>query len=240
MKLNQVKSIAEDLWLIEAAQKYSGLEVGTRMTIVRLEDDKLLLISPIVISGKLKDEIETLGSVAYIVSPNLFHHTHIESCCSAFPDAQLYVAKGLPRKRPDLKGYNIIPDKIPSEWAVSLDMVYFDGFRVAEFGGAQDLNEAVFFHRPTNTLIVTDIVFHFTENSSFLTRLVARALGIYRKVGSSPYDKRAVKDHKIMREARDKLLAWPFDRIILTHGDIVESEAKVKFELAYRWLSTPR
>ena len=65
-----MRAIAEDLWVAEQPLRFGLLQLGTRMTVVRLSDSSLLLHSPIALTESLRVEIEELGSVRYVVAPN--------------------------------------------------------------------------------------------------------------------------------------------------------------------------
>ncbi|NER99662.1 MAG: DUF4336 domain-containing protein, partial [Symploca sp. SIO1B1] len=69
-----LRNIDTNLWVAEQPLKYFGLEVGTRMTVIRFNPDKLLVISPINPEEKMIHQLEQLGTVNYIISPNLYHH----------------------------------------------------------------------------------------------------------------------------------------------------------------------
>lgn len=69
-----LRAIDADLWVAEQPLKYFGLEVGTRMTVIRLNDGKLMVISPICPEEKVIHQLNQLGKVSYIVAPNLYHH----------------------------------------------------------------------------------------------------------------------------------------------------------------------
>ncbi|MGB3299764.1 MAG: hypothetical protein WBA76_15970 [Phormidesmis sp.] len=43
-----LREIDKDIWVIEQPLRYFGLSVGTRMTVVRLTNCKLAIISPII------------------------------------------------------------------------------------------------------------------------------------------------------------------------------------------------
>lgn len=240
-----LRSITDDIWCVETPQKYFGLEVGTRMTIVRLSDQKLLLISPIEIPESLQQSISELGEVAYVVSPNLFHHLHIESCMKTYPHAKLFVARGLEEKR-EGKGYSTLEipsealtETAPAEWQDEISQICFEGFRIMEMTGPKELNEVVFYHHKSKTLIVTDMVFHFNHNSVLPLRVLTRLGGTYGKVAPVLPDRFATKEREKARTALVKILEWPFERIILTHGDLVESDAKEHLISGYDWLLNP-
>src|SRR4029453_14671012 len=63
------------------------LPFTTRMTVVRLSNGDLFLHSPTKFDRKLADELQRLGSVRHLISPNQFHYAHIGEWLKAFPDA---------------------------------------------------------------------------------------------------------------------------------------------------------
>lgn len=85
-----LRQIDLNLWVAEQPQKFFGLQVGTRMTIIRLSDSLLILISPIKIDSQLQQQLDNLGEVKYIIAPNLFHYLYIAECQKIYPDAQTF------------------------------------------------------------------------------------------------------------------------------------------------------
>ncbi|NJR48100.1 MAG: DUF4336 domain-containing protein [Hyellaceae cyanobacterium CSU_1_1] len=69
-----LRQLDNNLWVAEQPLKFMGLPVGTRMTVIRLADNSLLLISPIAITPEIKQQLNSLGTVRYLIAPNLFHH----------------------------------------------------------------------------------------------------------------------------------------------------------------------
>ena len=92
-----MQQLDSDLWVTDAPLRFLGLEVGARMTIVRLPNDKLLLHSPIAATADLVREVESLGSVAYLIAPNRLHHLFVDDWQRTFPDASTSVAPGAER-----------------------------------------------------------------------------------------------------------------------------------------------
>ncbi|QIR38066.1 DUF4336 domain-containing protein [Tolypothrix sp. PCC 7910] len=66
-----LKAIDTDIWVAEQPLKYFGLEVGKRMTVIRLSSNKLMVISPIKIDNSTINDLNQLGEVIYIIVPNL-------------------------------------------------------------------------------------------------------------------------------------------------------------------------
>ena len=64
-----MRQLDSDLWITDSPLRFLGVEMGARMTVVRLPDGKLLLHSPIAPTPELVREVEALGPVAFLVRP---------------------------------------------------------------------------------------------------------------------------------------------------------------------------
>ncbi len=229
-----LKQIDCDLWVVERPFKFFGLEVGTRMTIVRLKTGDLITISPIKIDRETVEQIDNLGKVKYIIAPNLYHHLFIQDFRSIYPDAQLWATSSLTEKRPDLAIDIPITDK-QNNLFDEIDYLLFDGFQTLLPNGYTPLNEYVFCHRASRTLILTDTAFHFDESFVPLTQLVAKLTGGYKILRPSPLEKIATQDKQSVKNAVDRVLLWDFDRVIVAHGSILETGGKQQFKAGYDW-----
>jgi hypothetical protein len=69
-----LREIDQDIWVAEQPLRYFGLSVGTRMTVIRLANHDLVVISPIQVSDKFVSQLNELGTVKHIISPNLYHY----------------------------------------------------------------------------------------------------------------------------------------------------------------------
>ena len=99
-----MRELARDLWVGERRLRFGGAEIGARMTVLRVPGRRLFVHSPIPLTEELHTQVSGLGSVNWIVAPNRFHHLSAGEWRDAFPQAQLLVAQGLEKKRPDLAG----------------------------------------------------------------------------------------------------------------------------------------
>ncbi|MGB0562832.1 MAG: DUF4336 domain-containing protein [Spirulinaceae cyanobacterium] len=226
-------AIAPDLWVATQPLRFLGLEVGSRMTVVRLPNQDLVLISPIELQPDEIEELNALGSVRHIIAPNRFHHLSIGSTQTLYPEAKVWGVPGLPEKRPDLVFDRLLEQ--PGNFADTLDYLPFQGVAVILPTGIQPVNENVFFHRPSQTLILTDIAFNFTEENTLLTRLVARAIGSYNTLRPSRLEKWGTRDKAAVAASVEQVLKWDFDRVIPGHGAVVESGGKTQFAEGYAW-----
>ncbi len=198
------------------------------MTVIRLSDDRLLLHSPVALDPDLRVELDALGQVLYVVAPNRFHHLHACEVRAHYPEARVWVAPGVKDKRPDLVHEAILDDEAPEPWRGEVDQVFFRG-RPME-------NEVTFFHRASRTLVLCDLAFAFGPSAPLSTRLVGRVLGTYRRLRPSRIDPWIIRDRALARTSLERILAWDFDRIVISHGEIQEGDGRAVLRAGYEWL----
>jgi hypothetical protein len=227
-----VKQLAENLWVVERPQAFYGLPVGTRMTVIRLAGGRLLLHSPVALDAQLRGELDALGRVSFAVAPNRVHHLYAGDVARAYPGARLWVAPGLPRKRPDLVFEAVLGDDAPEPWRGEVEQVFFRG-RPYE-------NEVVFFHRASRTLLLCDLAFNFGPRTALPTRLLMKLLRSYGRLGPSTLDPWLIRDRRAARESLERILAWDFDRVVVAHGDVQESGGHRILSEGYAWLRAAR
>jgi hypothetical protein len=220
------------LWTREMPLRLFGVELGTRMSVVRLSDEGggLWLHSPVALDRPLRETLDALGRVRFVVCPNREHHMFAGEYFAAYPEATIYAAPGLPEKRPDLPFDGVLGDEPEAEWAKDLEQTVFRGDQV--------LREVVFCHRESGTLIVADLVQTDDPGSPLLTRLVKRLDGIQRRPEPLLPFRLGFRDKAAARASLERVLSWEFDRIVLCHGPIVESGGKAVFRDAYSFLSS--
>jgi hypothetical protein len=223
-----LRELAKDLWVADRPQRFYGLEVGTRMTVMRLADGSLLLHSPVALDAELRRELDAIGRVRFSVAPNRVHHLYAGKVAEAYPEARLWVGPGLERKRPDLRFAGVLGDEAPAEWKGQVDQVFFRG-RPYE-------NEVVFFHRASRTLILCDLAFNFGPHAAAATRLLMRLLQSYGRFGPSKLDPLLIRDRRAARQSLELILRWDFDRVVVAHGDVLESGGHEALRQGYSWL----
>ncbi len=220
--------LAENLWVVDRPQAFYGLQVGSRMTVIRLPGDRLLLHSPVALDPELRRQLDAVGRVTFAVAPNRVHHLNAGDVAKAYPGARLWVGPGLERKRPDLVYEAILTDEAPDEWRDEVAQVFFRG-RPYE-------NEVTFFHRASRTLILCDLAFNFGPRAATSTRILMTLLRSYGYCGPSKLDPLLIRDRAAARESLEKILAWDFDRIIVSHGDVLERGGHETLRRGYSWL----
>jgi len=78
---------------------FHGFPFPTRSVIVRLASGNLWVWSPIRLVPELRADLERLGPVRHLVSPNKMHHLYLQGWSAAYPQAQLWGPQSTIRKR---------------------------------------------------------------------------------------------------------------------------------------------
>ncbi|PZV06724.1 MAG: hypothetical protein DCF21_22450 [Leptolyngbya sp.] len=227
-----LRAIDRDLWVAEQPLRYFGLSIGTRMTVIRLAGGKLVVISPIQVSDDLVGELDELGTVGHIIAPNLYHYLFATEFKAAYPAATFWATAGLRAKKPDLAIAQVIEGGANSPWS-GIERLFFDGFKTLSPSGPDPLDEWVFFHVASRTLILTDTAFCFDRSFPWLTQLVTKVGGGYESLSPSLLERIATTDKETVKAAAEQVLRWNFDRVIMAHGSIVEQGGKEQFNRGY-------
>ena len=213
-----LRSLQENLWVIDHPFKMpGGVQIGTRTTVIRLGDGKLFLHSPGPSNEENTQEIAKLGDVAHVVAPNLFHNMYAKETLEQYDAAAFYAPAGFEQKVPDAP-FETLTSTAPTAWAGEIDQVAVEG--------APRLGEIAFCHRASRTLLLTDLCFNMRHSDSFITRLFLSIMGGYGHFGPSRLARSFMKDKPAVRAGIDQILELDFDRVIVTHGEVLESGGK--------------
>ncbi|MFW5876253.1 MAG: hypothetical protein ACOCXM_05915 [Myxococcota bacterium] len=171
-----------------------------------------------------------MGEVKYVVSPNKLHHLFMGQWADGYPGARLYASPGLTNKRPDLTFEAVLGDETPAEWAGCIDQLVVRG--------SVFMDEVVFFHRPSRTLVLGDLIEnHDPELLGPVQRFWARANAMLAPNGSTPRNFRwSFLRRSEARKAVQRMLAWQPERVLVLHGRCVMTDAQAFLKRAFRWL----
>ena len=199
------------------------------MTVIRLGDGRLILHSPAPMTAALRAELDALGPVGFIVVPEA-HGAFADDAARAYPAARLLAAPDPPRKRRKIAFHGSLADAPPAAWAGQVESLQVRGFR---------LHEVVLLHRPSRTLVLTDLCFNVQRSRHRAARVFFRANGMWRRFGPSRLIRAlAVSDRATFRASLEQVLQWDFDRIVPGHGDVVEHGGRAALRAA--WLEARR
>jgi Domain of unknown function (DUF4336) len=224
-----LRGLAPDLWVVETPLRFRGLEVGRRMAVVRLSSGELLIHSPASLTPELRAALDELGTTRFVVPASSLHgHLYMEEYRAGYPDAELFAAPGLGRKRRDLDFDGFLGDAADARWSKDLDQAAVHGNRF--------LTEIVFLHRHSRSLIVGDLCFKIGASAPPPMRSLARAARAYQQVRPAPLFRWGFRDRRAGRSSLERILDWDFDRIVVGHGEMVEQGGREALRQAYAWL----
>ena len=221
--INVYKPLAPDVGIVDGPLEYltvSGIRLPlpftTRMTVVRLSDADLFLHSPIKFDERLAKELQGLGRVRHLVSPNQFHYAHIGEWARAFPET---IAWASPRVRSRARARHVdiaftrdLDASAPEEWRGEVDQLLFPGGYFKEF---------LFFHKASGTMILADTIINIELNKiSEPWRTATKLAGMYHPYGQIFFGMRfslLVQPRKA-KAAIGKIHSWQPQRIVLSHG----------------------
>jgi hypothetical protein len=225
------------LWIAEGETvNFYGFPYPTRSVIARLENGGLWIWSPVNLDDVLRAEIDRLGPVRHLVSPNKIHHLYLQDWKAAYPQAQLWGPQSTIKKRRDLEFREPLENMSPAEWGPDIEQAWFRG--------SFAMDEVVFFHRPSRTVIVADLIEALTDSFlrkhwSWWGRLLARLDGVVADKALAPAEWRlSFINRKPARAARAKMLDWPCERVIMAHGDWRRSDGRAYLARSFRWLGS--
>jgi hypothetical protein len=213
--------IADHIWLCPYSVRLAGTRFEARMTVIRLVSGDLMLHSPCHISPAIAEEISTLGQVAHIVAPGNFHHLHTASAQEAFPRAKTWICPGVERRSRSLKYDGVLGDTAPAAWLGEIDQVLVRGTRI--------MREVAMFHRVSHTLILVDLIENFsdaTPHTGMLKFWFKYVLGMWNNPRPAPEYRLGWGDRQAAAQSLRRIMAWDFQRIVLSHGDLIERNAR--------------
>jgi len=223
--MTSLRHITDTCWVAETSLKFMGFPLTSRMTVLQLPDG-LWLHSPVPLAP-IRQDLDRLGPVRWRVAPNLMHHLYQGDYQTAYPESLLFAPAALAHKRPDLR-IDAPTTDLPDAWAGQID-------RVAIAGNPM-LTETVFLHRPSRSLLLTDLAVHIGPWDHWLMRLYGRLNRCYGRLALSYGLKAMIKDRAAARRSIDQVLDWDFDRVIPAHGPIIERQGKDALRAAFAWL----
>ena len=227
-----MREFGRDIWIVEGPEvSVAGFHYPTRMAVIRLADGGLFVWSPVRLSDDLRAAVDRLGRVAHIVAPNSLHHLFLAEWQRAYPGARLYAAPGLRKKRRDLAFDVELGDAPPADWAGEIDQVAMRGNLIT--------TEIVFFHRASGTALFTDLLQQIAAERLSGWRAVVAKLDLM--TGLKPSVPRkfrlAFVGRRKARAALERILGWPVDKVLMTHGTPVERDASAFLRRAFGWLA---
>lgn len=229
----EFRAFAQNVWIADGPiVRDFGVPFTTRMVVVKLSNGSVWVSSPVPVPFDTLKHITALGPVRYLVVATPRHVWRLEAWHALFPEAQLWVPRPtlFTLKKGRLPFTGMLGDTPYHDWAVDFDQLAFKGNPLIE--------EVVFFHKDSRTLMLDDIIQnHPRMKGKPLLNALFKLEGVAYPHGGVPLDIRLTfRNRNLARQSLEQLLSWDFDKLIVAHGVCIEKDAKLFVERAFRWL----
>lgn len=210
--------------------RFFGVPYPTRMAVARLASGETWVWSPIALTRELAEAVQALGPVGHIVSPNKLHHLALAQWQRRWPDARVYAPPGLARRCRQIRFDAELGEAPEHPWQADIDQTVFRGSVLME--------EVVFFHRASRTAIFGDLIQRFALGTvGGWQELLMRLDGLVGPQGSTPREWRlSFLARAAARAAREKVLRWSPERLLIARGECAETAATPIIAAALRWI----
>ncbi len=231
--MSDIQTFAPNVFTIDGPTvRDFGVLFSTRMMLVKLTNGSVWVSSPVAVSPETLQHITAMGPVSYLVAATPRHVWRLNAWHSLFPQAQLWMPRASPLtlQKGHLPATGILGNEPPPDWADDFDQLAFKGNPLLE--------EVVFFHRASRTVILDDLIqIHPPMKGKPLSNATFLLEGVAAPHGGVGLDIRlSFTQRDRARRSLEKLLSWDFDKLIIAHGPCIEHDAKPFVERAFHWL----
>lgn len=223
--------IKDQIWILEYPVRFGGMDLFGRTTIIKLKNNDLIIHDPCKIDYSVKKEIDAIGKVEYIVAPGNYHHLFVADFQQQYPDAETFLCPGLERKRPDIKFEWVLGNQPDQRWANTIDQVVVQGTKF--------IWEVPFFHKPSKTLILVDLLENIGDDYTHTAGLYLRfwwkvIFKMWNNPKAAPEYQMGWGDKEVVRKGLKRIIGWDAQRVILAHGECIEGNVNNVLRSAWK------
>jgi hypothetical protein len=191
-------------------------QLPRRMTVVRLSDGKLVIYSAIALNEAEMTSLEGYGTPGFLIVPNALHRLDARIWKARYPAMKVIAPAGAAKAVNEIVAVDATASEFNDPSVAFVDVA-----------GTKARESALIVQRESGTtLVVNDIIGNIRDAkgaSGFILKIAKFA-------GSQPHVPRPVKvklvhDRKALRDQFADWAALPgLRRILVSHGDIIDSE----------------
>jgi hypothetical protein len=199
------------IWVTERPIWFSGVRLRSRTTVVRLSGGALWVHSPGPPTDEVCAALDALGEVRWIVVPNRFHHLQTPATAARYPRALVVGPKSAQARNPHVRLTLGADDPAYIRATPELTSI--------QLRGVPFLDETVFFHPASGSLIAADLVMSACAHDHWSWRIAARICGCYEKVRTPPDVRMHTRSSVALAESIAQMRALPLEQILVAHAD---------------------
>ncbi|KAJ6572027.1 hypothetical protein B0H19DRAFT_988725 [Mycena capillaripes] len=227
------------------------LPFGGRSTAVRLSTGDVWVLASTPLTPDTKTSIDKLGPVKWIMGADAMHHMFLGQFKKEYPEAKVIGVEALVAKK---KAEGLALDGAYGADAPDTKYGFEDEIYACYFSGFAN-KDVAWFHVSSKTLIVADLLFNLPGNEQYSKSKTKAKVPIFGKldpwgsvhkhfVWGQGKDKEyaynflsAEVDYKLVFRAMTRdaktVLGWAPERIIMCHGDVIETDGTQAWASAY-------
>jgi hypothetical protein len=221
-----IRFIDDGIFVVEGRWKRSPFE--RKMTVFLLASGEVALHSAIAMDAAGMSALEAIGRPSWVLVPNAMHSSDAGWYAERYPSARVLVPAAVRTRL--FEKVRRIDGSLDEDWPEGargeLAVVPLHGTRIGE---------VAFVHGPSRTLVLTDAVFNYQGGDlPWLARTFMRANRAYDRFGPSRiFESFFVTDRGALAASIEALLEHDFDRVIMSHGRILDTGGKDALRAAF-------
>ena len=212
-----LKKIADGLWCAQHKFRKNGVLVSSRMTVIELPGEKLWIHSPIPVTATMRAQLDAIGCVHTIIIPNKSHQLFLGHFLTHYPYPTIYGPTDTDLSRTGSATCRCLDSTTTENWSPTLSYWVFNGIPKIE--------ESIWFHTISSTLIITDLCQHWSGDMPISAYIYAKLNGVARQLSVPRIVRHMVTDKPAAAASVEQILKLPVARVVLGHNSIIESEA---------------
>jgi len=224
--------VPDTIWVSERPIWYGGVRLRSRTTVVRLSGGALWVHSPCEPTDDVRKALAALGEVRWIVVPNRFHHLETPATAARYPDAVVVGPKSAHERNPHVDPTMAADDPAYVRATPELTPI--------QLAGVPFLDETVFFHAASGSLIAADLLLSACARDHWTWRMAARIWGRYEKVRTPPDVRMRTRASTAVAESIAQMRALPLQRILVAHADPITERPTEQLAEAWDFAIPPQ
>ncbi|WP_086981110.1 hypothetical protein [Vibrio aphrogenes] len=215
------------VWYIDKTYRKFGFTHIQRMVIIKLDNEELMILSPIELTTQCQLALSQLGQVKFIISSTPTYHHHLSEWWLGYSKAYFFAPHALIEKRTDLNFDGVLSHQTPKQWQGQILQTSIEN--------DESPNQMIFCDPASRTLFISNNLVALQSHLPLGQKFTTLVQGGRNQL-TLPYRvRRKFTNKPKLRASIQEIMTWPFDRLISSNGLMIEKEAKDAFYQAFWW-----